>query len=262
VPRRAFRLVAFVACLVGPARQTPAQDLTVAAAADLLPVLPALVAQFEKESGRTLSVSYGSSGSLFSQIRNGAPFDLFLSADAAYPQQLAELRLVEPGTLYRYAAGKIVLWARNDTGLDVRRGLRLLIDPGVRRVAIANPAHAPYGRAAVAALKHEQLHETVRHKLVFGENISQAAQFADSGNAEVGIIALSLALASPLAERGRFYEIPIEFYPPIEQAAVIIAMSGHKDLARRFLTFLKRPDTIRQLQAAGFGRASAGESTR
>jgi molybdate transport system substrate-binding protein len=122
----------------------------------------------------------------------------------------------------------------------------------VRRIAIANPEHAPYGRAAVAALRHEGLYDRVRGKFVLGENISQAAQFADSGSADVGVLALALALSPALKKSGTYFEIPESWYPPLEQAAVVVASSSQKPLARQFIEYLKQPDIVRMLAASGF----------
>ena len=242
-------------CLGAIARPTaaPAQGLTVAAASDLQVALPAIAARFEQTTGHTVTLTFGSSGNLFTQIQNGAPFDVLLSADIDYPRRLAQAGLGEPGSLYAYATGRLVLWTRRDSGIDVRGGLSVLADARVRRIAIANPAHAPYGRAAVAALQHEGLYERVRAKLVFGENISQAAQFAQSGNAEVGMLALSLARAPALANAGASVEIPASFHPPIEQAAIVIAASARKAIARQFIEALKTPESARVLEAYGFG---------
>jgi len=135
----------------------------------------------------------------------------------------------------------------------VRRGLTVLTDVHVRRVAIANPEHAPYGRAAVAALRHERLYERVKEKFVLGENMSQAAQFALSGSAEVGLLALSLALSPALKSSGTYVDIPESWYPPIEQAAVVLASSRQKALARQFIDYLKNPASVRILQSYGFG---------
>ncbi len=228
------------------------EEMLVAAAWDLSFVLPELAARFEKETGHTLKLSFGSSGNLFSQIENGAPFDLFFSADLDYPRRLQAAGRVEPGTFYPYANGRIVLWASNGSGLDLGRGLRVLLDPAVRKIAIANPRHAPYGRAAVAALQREKIYESVEQKLVFGENISQAAQFVESGNADVGILALSLAVAPALKSKGRYFQIPENAHPPIEQAAVILKSSHRKQAAQQFLQFLKKPETISLLQEYGF----------
>jgi molybdate transport system substrate-binding protein len=231
---------------------TAAQTLIVAAASDVQSALPAISAQFEKETGHKVTLTFGSSGNFFMQIQNGAPFDVLLSADIDYPRQLERAGLAEHGSLYEYAIGRIVLWTRNDSGIDVRRGLIVLTAPQVRRVAIANPDHAPYGRAAVAALRHEHLYERVQGKFVRGENISQAAQFAQSGSAEVGVLALSLALAPALKSVGTYLEIPSSFYPPIEQAAVVLARSQQKTQAQQFIDFLKKPESVRILESYGF----------
>jgi molybdate transport system substrate-binding protein len=238
------------ACLLGGAAR--AQDVTVAAAADLQSVLPLLAERFAQQTGHRVNVTFGSSGNFFAQIQNGAPFDVFMSADADYPQRLQIAGLVGPGDLYEYAVGRIVLWVRTDSGLDASRGLQLLADPKVRRVAIANPAHAPYGRAAVSALQHERLYDIVREKLVLGENISQAAQFLESGNADAGIIALSLTRAPTLRNAGIQFTIPSGWYPAIEQAAVVLNASRHRELGRLFLEFLKGSEAMRLLQDYGF----------
>jgi molybdate transport system substrate-binding protein len=241
---------------LGPASgQTaaPSRQVTVAAAADLKFAMDDLVQEFAKRRPDVgVRVTYGSSGNFFSQLSNGAPFDLFLSADVDYPRRLDSAGLVEPGTQRPYAIGTLVLYAPADAKLDLGRGLSVLTDMRVRRVAIANPDHAPYGRAAVTALTHERLYDAVRGKLVLGESISQAAQFVQSGNAEAGLLALSLAVAPPLRARGTYIEVPPAFYPAIEQSAVVLKNSRRKDAARAFLTFLGRPDTVQQLKHAGF----------
>jgi len=236
---------------MAPAR-VHAQELRVAAASDLQSVLPGIAQRFERQTSVQVRLTFGSSGNLFSQIQNGAPFDLFFSADLAYPRQLEAAALAEPGSLYQYAVGRLVVWVRQDSGLDVSRGLQLLTDPRVKRVAVANPDHAPYGRAAMAALEHERLADAVRAKLVLGENISQAAQFVQSGNAEAGILAWSVALTPALRTIGRYREIPDTFHPPLQQGAIIVKASRQKEAARRFLAFMQQPDTVRELQANGF----------
>jgi len=255
---RSVRLCAAVLCAaaLGLAPTAQAQDLTVAAASDLQTVFPSLADQFQRASGHAVKPTFGSSGNFFAQIQNGAPFDIFFSADSDYPKHLEAAHLAAPNSLRVYARGRIVLWTRNDSGVDVRRGLAVLSDPRVRRIAIANPEHAPYGRAAVAALEHERLYGGVKSKLVLGENISQAAQFVLSGNAEVGIIALSLTLAPEARTAGSSYEIPTSFYPPIDQAVVVLSASSHQNLARQFLEFLDTPAIVRLLQDYGFARPS------
>jgi molybdate transport system substrate-binding protein len=228
------------------------QELKVAAAADLNSVLPSIVERFEKSSGARVTVSYGSSGNFYQQLLNNAPFDVFLSADVQYPQKLEEKGLTVPGTLAQYATGKIVLWTRNESGIDVSNGLKCLLDPRVKHIAIGNPEHAPYGRAAVAALKSEQVYEQISSKLVTGENISQAAQFAQTGNAEVGIIAMSLALVPNMQQSGHFYEIPSTEYPAIVQGGVVMKSSKNTDAAKRLLAFLQTQEAKTLLKNFGF----------
>jgi molybdate transport system substrate-binding protein len=241
-----------VAFLCLAAAGAAAQTLAVAAASDLHSALPAIAAQFEKETGHKVALTFGSSGNFFTQIQNGAPFDVMMSADIEYPRQLERTGLAERGSLYEYATGRIVLWTRNDSGIDLGGGLSVLASAGVRRIAIANPDHAPYGRAAVAAIRREQLYDRVKDKFVLGENISQAAQFVESGNAGVGVLALSLALAPALKRAGHFVEIPVSFYPAIAQAAVVVAASKQKDVARQFIAFLNTPESVRVLRSFGF----------
>ncbi len=249
----AAALAAAAILLTNGAAGAGAQTLTVAAASDIQPVLPAIAARFERETGQKVTLTFGSSGNFFAQIQNGAPFDVFMSADIDYPKQLERAGLTEPGTLYQYAVGRIVVWTRNDSGVDIRSGLASLAGPKVKRIAIANPEHAPYGRAAVAALRHESLYDRVRPKLVLGENISQAVQFAQTGNAEAGVIALSLALSAALKASGTYVLIPESLHPPIEQAAIVVASSKQKPLARRFVELLKQPESVRLLSEYGFG---------
>ncbi len=248
-----WRLAFAISCLLLASPIASAQTLRVAAASDLQFALPAISAQFEKDTGQKVGLIFGSSGNFFTQIQNGAPFDAFLSADVDYPRKLEMAGLAVRGSLYEYATGSIVLWTRNDSGIDLRReGLRVLIDPRVRRIAIANPEHAPYGRAAVAALRHEQIYDQVHVKLVLGENISQAAQFAQTGNTEIGILALSVALSPVMKRSGKYVEVPVSFYPAIEQAAVVLTRSRQQTLARQFIETLKTPESARLLQVYGF----------
>ena len=229
-----------------------AQELRVAAASDLQSALPVLARQFEPECHCKLVVSFGSSGNFFQQLQNAAPFDVFLSADVQYPQKLQEAGLTVAGTLSEYASGKIVLWIRNESKLDIAQGLKALTGDAVQKVSIANPAHAPYGRAAEAALKSEGIYDRVASKLVLGENISQAAVFAQSGNADAGIIALSLALNATMKSAGHYVEIPASEYPPIRQAAVVMKSSKEQELARKFVAFLHGEKAQATLQQFGF----------
>jgi molybdate transport system substrate-binding protein len=250
--RNILALCAATVWLAAAVLSASAQTLTIAAAADLQAVLPTIANDFEKQTGVTTRLTFGSSGNIFSQLQNGAPFDVFLSADLEYPQRLVKAGQALTDTLLEYASGRIVVWARKDAGLDVQSGLRMLTDPRVRKVAIANPEHAPYGRAAVAALRHDNLYEAVQPKLVFGENISQAAQFVQSGNADAGIVALSVALTPALNSVGVYAEIPSTFHPPIRQGAVVIRSSNNQQTARDFLAFLRRPESLKLLADFGF----------
>jgi molybdate transport system substrate-binding protein len=231
--------------------------LAIAAASDLQTVMPELAARFERASGIPVRVSFGSSGNFFAQIQNGAPFDLFFSADVDYPRRLIAAGHADAATLTPYARGRLVLWTRTSTGIDVRRGLSVLANARVRRVAIANPEHAPYGRAAVAALRTAHLYDAVKGKLVLGENISQTAQLADSGNADVAVIALSLALGPALRKSGAYQEIAASAHPPIDQAAVVVGAPRNKAAASRFLTFISQPDVQQLLRRNGFAAAAA-----
>lgn len=229
-----------------------AQTLTVAAASDLQALLPDIARRFEQQTKIKVTTTFGSSGNFFAQIQNGAPFDLFFSADIDYPRRLEDAGLAERGSLYEYATGRIVLWTRKDSGVNLTVGFGILASPRVRRIAVANPEHAPYGRAAVAALEHERLYGELRAKFVIGENISQAAQFAQTGNADVGILALSIAMSPTLRDSGTMYRIPDDWYPPITQGAVILQSSRQKDAATQFLAFLKRPEIGRIFERFGF----------
>jgi molybdate transport system substrate-binding protein len=247
---RNLTIAVFVFCMT--ARLCAAQEITVAAAADLQFVFQDVATRFQKETGKTVKLIFGSSGNFFAQMQNGAPFDLFFSADIDYPRRLETAGLAEPGTIYPYATGRIVLWVPKESKLDLSRGLQVLLDPTIQKIAIANPEHAPYGRAAVAALRQENLYDKVYPKFVLGENISQTASFVVSGSADIGILALSLALAPSLKEKGKYVEIPTEDYPAIKQAAVILKSSPNKDTARQFVAFLKTPEMQGLLRSYGF----------
>lgn len=234
------------------ARAMRAQEIRVAAAADLKFAMQDVAAQFEKQSGTKVAVTYGSSGNFFSQLQNGAPFDLFFSADIDYPRKLESTGMAEPGTLYEYAVGRIAIWTPADAKVDVaRQGWKTLLDANVQKIAIANPEHAPYGRAAVVALQKAGIYEQVKAKLVYGENISQAAQFVQSGNAQAGIVAMALAV-SPGMKGGKRWEIPVDMHPRIEQAAIVLKSAKNKDAARGFLEFVKSEAGRATLARYGF----------
>jgi molybdate transport system substrate-binding protein len=235
------------------AADPPRPRLSVAAAADLKFAMDELVAAFGRSHPEIeVAVTYGSSGTFFSQISNGAPFDLYLSADVDYPKRLAEVGLAPKDGVFLYGVGRIVLWVPASSGIDVERGLQVLASPDVRKIAIANPRHAPYGRAAEAALRAAGVYEAVKGKLVLGENVAQTAQFVQSGSADAGIIALALARAPALAKEGRHFEIPLETYPRIEQGGVILGRAREPEAARALRDFIVGPDGRATLKRYGF----------
>lgn len=248
--RRAFLMIALMALSLASAART--QEIRVAAAADLKFAMQDVSVQFEKLTGKKVDVTYGSSGNFFSQLQNGAPFALFFSADIDYPRKLEAAGIAEPGTLYEYAIGRISIWMPADAQVDLSSlGWKALLDTSVRKIAIANPEHAPYGRAAVAALQKAGIYDQVKSKLVYGENISQAAQFVQSGNAQAGIVAMSLAV-SPGMKDGKRWEIPAGMHPPIEQAAILLKAATNKNAARAFLEFVKSKTGRATLANYGF----------
>lgn len=247
-----FIAVLLCSAIFAGAGSGPAQPLTIAAASDLQWVLKETATRFEAKTGVPVTLSFGSSGNFYSQIENGAPYDLFFSADVEYAKKLAENNFAEPGSLLQYATGKIVLWVPNDSPLELSKGLEALRNPSIRKLAIANPAHAPYGRAAEMALKKSGLWEIVSTKIVQGENISQTAQLVQSGNADAGILALSLVVAPTMKAQGRYFVIPPELYSPLQQACVVLKTSPHKAEARQFVEFLKTAEIRRLFEQYGF----------
>jgi molybdate transport system substrate-binding protein len=235
-----------------------AAEITIAAASDLNFAFKELTAAFEKRTVHRVRLSTGSSGNFYAQIRNGATFDLYFSADVGYPKKLEEEGLTVPGSLYRYAVGRIVVWVPARSPLAVEKlGMEVLLEPSVKKIAIANPKHAPYGRAAVAAMQHFKVHDRVKDKLVLGENISQAAQFVESGAADAGIIALSLALAPVMKGVGRYWEIPAAAHAPLEQGAVILKNAKDREAAALFLEFVKGPQGRAIMSRYGFMEGQA-----
>jgi len=251
-PRRIALLAALAACtLLAPAAS--AQRLTVAAAADLRFALDDLAKQFRAEHPKIdLAITYGSSGNFFAQIQNGAPFDVFLSADIDYPRKLAAAGLAAKDSVFPYAVGRIVVWVPAASPLDpATLGIRALEAPSVRHIAIANPQHAPYGRAAEAALRSLGVYDRISPKLVLGENIAQAFEFVQSGAAEVGVVALSLARAPAARGNGRYWEVPQDAYPKIEQGGVILSRAPAAPAAQ-FRAFLLSEPARRILKEYGF----------
>jgi molybdate transport system substrate-binding protein len=243
---------ALVAALV-QADQLP-RVVRVAAASDLQFALAEIVTTFEAANPRIdIDVAYGSSGTYHAQILQRAPFDLFLSADMDYPRDLIAKGRGAQSNAFLYAIGRLVLWVPRRSPIDVERlGIEALKDHRIRHVAIANPRHAPYGRAAEAALRHYGIEASVRSKLVFGENVAQTAQFVESGAADVGIIARSLALAPPMRGKGRYWEIPAAAHPRMEQGGLILNAARDVEAARLFRDYLLSPAGTATLARYGF----------
>ena len=228
-----------------------AANLTVATAADLRLAMTNLVQRYQTIRHVAITPIYGSSGKFYSQIVNGAPFDAFFSADERYPRMLELRGLTVPGTRFRYGIGRLVLWTRADSGIDVREGMKVLLDPNVHAIAIANPQHAPYGEAALEALKKAKIYGRTKDRLILGENISQTAQYAASGNAQVGFIALALT-KTPGLRSGHDWSVPQSLYKELEQEAVILKGSHHRKQLIDFFTFVRSPEGRAILASYGF----------
>lgn len=228
-------LVALLLALGAPAWAAE-QTLFVAAASDLKFAMDELAADFQRrQPGISVRVSYGSSGNFFAQLSQQAPFELFFSADAEYPRRLEAEQCGLPGSFFIYAVGRVVVWVPRSAGVDLMKlGVKALLAPGIQKVAIANPRHAPYGRAAEAALRHFGIYDAVQPKLVLGENVAQAAHFAQTGAADAAIIAYSLARASAMQADGRFWEVPLDAYPRLEQGGLILKWAKDPAAARSF----------------------------
>ena len=236
-----FIILVLLVCSV----PTFAADLRLAAASDLNFAIKEIISQYEKDTGNHVQLTLGSSGTFFTQITEGAPFDVYLSADRSYPDRLLDQKIGEPGTLLIYGVGRIVVWVPASSPIDVTKlGMQSLLQPSVRKISIANPVHAPYGRAAVSAMQRAGVYDRVKNNLVLGENISQAAEFVVSGAAQVGILGISMALSEPMRGKGKFWEVPTDTYPVMEQAGIILRHareSGNLDAARSFMRALQSP---------------------
>lgn len=224
------------------------EAVLVAAASNLDRAIPRLVEDFETATGLKAVVSLGSTSNLTQQIENGAPFDVFLSADAAHVDQLIAAGFAEPASRYVYARGRLALWARPESPLQLT-GPEALLDPSVKYVSIANPGFAPYGIAAEQALERLGYRDHLQGKIVYAQNISMTQQYAASGNADIAVTALSLTTDSG----GKTYELDASLYDPIDQALAVLATSLHKDSANRFAAYMKDAGTQAILQEFGYG---------
>jgi molybdate transport system substrate-binding protein len=240
----------------GPAVDDPkrSRELRIAAASDLRFALSEIISEFERlHQDAKVTVTYGSSGSFFAQLSNEAPFDLFLSADTSYPQKLVEHGQGQTNGEFEYAIGHLVVWVPTQSPLDVeKQGTEILRNDRVKKIAIANPKTAPYGRYAVAALTTLGVYQEVEALLVYGENVAQTAQMVESGGADVGIIALSLAVSPALREKGKYWVVPGDSHPPIVQGGLVLRWAQDPGLAGEFRDVLLSDDGRAILRQFGF----------
>lgn len=245
-------LIFLVALAALPHQGARAGELSIAAASDLVFCLEELNKAFSAaHPGIAVKSTTGASGNIFAQISNGAPFDVYLSADMRYPRELIKAGLADEKTLSLYAIGHLVVWTASGD-IDISGGLGSLTNDAIRKVAIANPEHAPYGRAAKAALEHFKLWDALKEKLVFGENIAQTAQFVETGNAETGLVALSIVMAPALKSKGHWIEIPEHSYPRLEQGAVVTKTGASNPTAAIYIGFLGSAEARKILDRFGF----------
>jgi len=239
-----------LSALALPALASAQPEVKLAAAADLEPVLPPILARFAQATGIHVAATYQASAMLTVQMENGAPFDLFLAANMGYPERLARAGLAATAAPVPYALGTLVLWTRKDAHLP-HPSLGLLRNPALRRLAIANPDRAPYGRAAVTALTRLKLYEQLKPRIVMAENIAQAAQFVGSGNAEAGLISLTSALTPQLASSGSYFVMPRNLYSPLVQGAVVLKRSPNRAAAEKLLDYLLSAPVQAELARGG-----------
>ncbi len=224
----------------GAAHKPPTREVTVAAASDLKFALDEILLELKREKPELdFKVTYGSSGNFFAQLTNKAPFDIYFSADIDYPRKLIENGLAAKGSEFSYAIGQIVLWVPGNSKIDLEKaGIKAVLEPSVKKVAIANPAHAPYGRAAEAALKQLGVYDAVKPRFVLGENIAQTAQFVESGAADIGVIAMSLAASPAMKDKGRYWQVPLDAYPALVQGGVILSWAKDPEAAKSLRDFV------------------------
>jgi molybdate transport system substrate-binding protein len=253
-PGSCLALLVWLVLALPCCRAQAPREVHVLAAADLQPVLPVLAAAFERATGIKLIASYGSSATLATQILNGDPADLFLAADSSFPENIVAAGLADTPAPLAYARGTLVLWARKDSPLQplTQNTLR---NGKFTSLAIANPEHAPYGRAAVAALTSMKLYDQLKPRLVIAENIAQTAQFVESGNAQLGLISLTAASTEHFKQIGSFVRVPADAYPAILQCAVVMQRSAHRADAHAFLDWLRSPAIQQSLAQYGLDPA-------
>jgi molybdate transport system substrate-binding protein len=242
--------ITLLLCLTLPQPAAHADDVHAAVAANLTGAIKVLAPLFEQESGHRLIASFGASGKLYAQIRNGAPFDLLLSADTAIPHRLIEEGLAIPSSYFVYARGRLALWSPAPGYVDAAGAV--LAGGDFSRIAIANPKTAPYGRAAMEVMTGRNLVARLQPKLITGENIAQTHQFIASGNVPLGFIALAQVLALPEGARGSYWIVPADEHSPIDQGAVILGSTKRRAAAETFLEFLKSPAAVAVIEGLGY----------
>ncbi|WP_292003508.1 molybdate ABC transporter substrate-binding protein [Chlorobium sp.] len=229
-----------------------AGQVRITAASDLQYAMKEIISAYKKKNPEDkVSAVFGSSGKAFSQIENGAPYDMFFSADISYPEKLktSGSAISEPKP---YAIGRMTVWVTKSSGLDAKKGIRLLSDPKVRKIAMANPEHAPYGRIAREVMEHYKVYDNIKNRIVLGENIQQTAQFVQTGAADVGMIAYSLALAPVLAKEGNYYLIPENIHKPILQGYVLLKPASGNRTAKKFELFIGSAEARSIFKRYGF----------
>jgi molybdate transport system substrate-binding protein len=229
--------------------------LRIAAAADMRFAMDEVIAAFrQKYPTVRVEVTYGSSGNFYAQLSNHAPFDIFFSADVDYPRRLIREGAALADTEFLYGIGRLVVWVPRASSIDVEKlGIQSLLDGSVKKIAIANPSHAPYGRAAMDAMKTMGVYDQVKDRIVFGDTVMQTAQFVESGAADIGLISHSLVLAPMFRDKGRYWEVPAGAYPPREQGGVILSWARDKSAAQALRDFVLSERGKLILRRYGFG---------
>lgn len=248
----------FIAAMLLATSTAQAGKVTIAAAADLKFAMDEIITHFRVEHPKDqIEVIYGSSGKFHTQIQQGAPYDLYFSADIAFAESLFQAGHAASPVI-RYALGRIVLWS---SSLDASKlTLDSLTDPNITRIAIANPKHAPYGKRAEEALRARQIWNKIEHKLIFGENIAHTAQFVETGNAQIGVIALALALNPTLTSKGGYWLIPDNLHEPLEQGFIITKRAGNNTTAKRFAAYINSKASRTTLTKYGFVLPDEGKN--
>lgn len=245
-----FRIISFLAIGVLIGSEVPAAEVKVAVASNFSSTLNEISAAFKKETGHTLIISSGASGKFFSQIREGAPFEVFLSADPEHPKKLLEQNLAVKGTDFIYAVGKLVLWSSKENFVDPQG--KVLQSTSLQHIAIANPELAPYGKATQEFLERKGLWTSLRPKMVVGENIAQTFHFVSTGNADLGFIAYSQIKDTP-SLKGSYWIVPQDLYKPLQQVALLLKTGDNNAAAKRFLDFLKSKEAKSIIAKFGYG---------